>query len=324
MLNKPFVLLGKEIPKGQRTVLDLKIAKLHTRTTVSVPIIIECSNKPGPVVLLLAGIHGDETNGVGIIREIISLGINKPETGTIICIPVFNIFGYLIQTREFPDGRDLNRMFPGTVNGSLASQFAYQFTKEIAPFVDYVIDFHTGGGDRDNIAQIRCSKGDKKALELAKVFNPPMIVFSNNIKKSLRDTLHKMGKTVLLFEGGKSKDLNPTIINEGVNGTKNILIHLGMIKGEITVRATPVFVHKAKWLRASDSGMFKVIAKNGTFVKKKEILGIIQDPFGEFKKVVYAPFNGHIFCINKTPIVNKGDALFHLSIEQSVVSNDNL
>ena len=146
MSSKPFVLLGKEIPEGQRTVLDLEVAKLHTRTTVKVPVIIERSSNPGPVVLLLAGIHGDETNGVGIIREVINLEINKPKKGTIICIPVFNIFGYLIQTREFPDGRDLNRMFPGTLNGSLASQFAYQFTKEIAPFVDYVIDFHTGGG----------------------------------------------------------------------------------------------------------------------------------------------------------------------------------
>jgi len=316
MSSKPFIILGKEIPEGKRTILDLEVAKLHTRTTVKVPVIIERSKNPGPVVLLLAGIHGDETNGVGIIREIISQKINQPSSGTIICIPVFNIFGYLIQTREFPDGRDLNRMFPGSLNGSLASQFAHQFTKEIAPFVDYVIDFHTGGGQRDNIAQIRCSKKDEKGLELAKVFNPPMIVFSTNISKSLRDTLHKMGKTILLFEGGKSKELNASIINEGVNGTKNILIHLGLIEGEVTVRKTPIFVEKAKWLRASYSGMFKIMAKNGTFVKKKEVIGIIQDPFGEFKKKVYAPFDAHIFCINKTPIVNKGDALFHLSIEQ--------
>ena len=275
MSSKALILLGKVIPEGKRTVLDLEVAKLHTRTTVKVPVIIERSKNPGPVVLLLAGIHGDETNGVGIVREIIEQKINKPINGTVICIPVFNVFGYLIQTREFPDGRDLNRMFPGSSNGSLASQFAYQFTKEIAPFVDYVIDFHTGGGERDNIAQIRCNIDDEKALELAKVFNPPMIVFSNNITKSLRDTLHNLGKTILLFEGGKSKEL-----------------------------------------RASHSGMFKAMAKNGTFVKKKEVLGVIQDPFGEFKKKIFAPFNCHIFCINKTPIVNKGDALFHLSIEE--------
>ncbi|WP_088324884.1 succinylglutamate desuccinylase/aspartoacylase family protein [Polaribacter tangerinus] len=316
MSSKPFVLLGKEIPEGKRTVIDLKVAKLHTRTTVNVPVIIERSNKPGPVVLLLAGIHGDETNGVGIVREIIDIGLNKPKKGTIICIPVFNIFGYLVQTREFPDGRDLNRVFPGTLSGSLASQFAYQFSEKIAPFVDCIIDFHTGGGERDNIAQIRCDKNDLKALELAKVFNPPMIVYSKNIAKSLRDTLTKLGKTVLLFEGGKSKELNPTIINEGVMGTRNVLIHLGMIEGESIVRETPILVKKSKWLRASHSGMLKIRVSNGSYVKKKEILGVVQDPFGEFKKNIYAPFNCHVFCINKTPIVNKGDALFHLSTEE--------
>lgn len=320
MFNNTFTLLGQEIPAGKRTVIDLKAAKLHTRTTVNVPVIIERSKKPGPVVLLLAGIHGDETNGVGIVREIINLKINKPIRGTIICIPVFNIFGYLIETREFPDGRDLNRMFPGTINGSLASQFAYQFTQEIIPHIDYVIDFHTGGGYRDNIAQIRCSKDDKKALELAKIFNPPMIVFSKNIPKSLRHTLNKADKTVLLFEGGKSKELNPTIISEGVNGTRNVLIHLGLLEGEINVRATPIFVNNAKWIRASNSGMFKCKIENGSFVKKREVLGVIQDPFGEFKKKIYAPTDGYIFCINKTPIVNKGDALFHLSIEKDTVA----
>lgn len=312
MSNKPFVLLGKEIPAGKKTVLDLEVAKLHTRTSVKVPVIIERSKKPGPVVLLLAGVHGDETNGVGIIREIINQKLNIPKKGTIICIPVFNIFGYLIETREFPDGRDLNRVFPGTLNGSLASQFAYQFMQNIAPFVDYIIDFHTGGGERDNIAQIRCTQEDTKALELAKIFNPPMIVYSNNIAKSLRYTLNKMGKTILLFEGGKSKELNPTIINEGVNGAKNVLIHLGLIKGEISVREAPIYIKKTKWLRSSHSGMLKIMVKNGTFVKKKDILGVVQDPFGDFKKKIYAPEDCHIFCINKTPIVNKGDALFHL------------
>lgn len=316
MSNNPFTLLGKVIPEGKRTVIDLKIAKLHTRTPINVPVIIEHSKNPGPVVLLLAGIHGDETNGVGIIREIIDQKLNKPKNGTIICIPVFNVFGYLIETREFPDGRDLNRMFPGKQNGSLASQFAYQFSEKIAPFVDYIIDFHTGGGQRDNIAQIRCNKNDNKGLELAKIFNPPIIVYSNNIIKSLRETLHKMGKTVLLFEGGKSNDLNPTIINEGVNGTRNVLIHLGLLEGDITVRATPIFIKTAKWIRASDSGMLKILVVNGTYVKKREVLGIIQDPFGEFKKKVYAPYDSYIFCINRTPIVNKGDALFHLGLEK--------
>lgn len=315
MSNKPLFLLGKKITEGKRTVLDIEVAKLHTRTTVKVPVIIERSTEPGPVILLLAGVHGDEINGVGIIREIISQKINVPKKGTIICIPVFNIFGYLIQTREFPDGRDLNRMFPGSSNGSLASQFAYQFTKEIAPHVDYVIDFHTGGGERDNVTQIRLESSEAKTMELANLFNPPFVVHSDYISKSLRETLHKMGKTVLLFEGGKSKNLNQNVISHGIRGTKNILIHLGFIDGEISLTEKSTFINKAKWIRANYSGMFRISVKNGAFVKKKDLLGVIQDPFGEFKKKIYAPADCYIFCINKTPIVNKGDALFHVSVE---------
>ena len=316
MSNKPFFLLGQEIRAGKRTVLDIEVAKLHTRTTVKVPVIIERSKVDGPIILLLAGVHGDEINGVGIIREIINQKLNVPKKGTIICIPVFNIFGYLIKTREFPDGRDLNRMFPGSLNGSLASQFAHQFTKEIAPYVDYVIDFHTGGGERDNIAQIRLDSSEEKTLELANIFNAPYVVHSSYIAKSLRETLKKMGKTVLLFEGGKSKNLDPVVINHGIRGTKNVLIHLGFINGEISLTENTTFIKGSKWLRSNHSGMFKLLAKNGTQVNKKELLGVIQDPFGEFKKRIYAPFDCHIFCINKTPIVNKGEALFHVSLEK--------
>jgi predicted deacylase len=316
MSNNPLVLLGKNIPEGKRTVLDIEVAKLHTRTTVKVPVIIERSKVEGPVILLLAGVHGDEINGVSIIREIINQKLNVPKKGTIICIPVFNIFGYLIQTREFPDGRDLNRMFPGSLNGSLASQFAYQFTKEIAPFVDYVIDYHTGGGERDNVSQIRLESSEKETLELANIFNPPFVVHSGYIAKSLRESLKKMGKTVLLFEGGKSKNLDNTVINHGIRGTKNVLIHLGFIDGEIALTEKTTFISKSKWIRSNYSGMFKLLVKNGTHVKKKELLGVIQDPFGEFKKRIYAPFDCYIFCINKTPIVNKGEALFHVSIDE--------
>ena len=316
MSNKPLIILGQNIPKGKRTVLDIEVAKLHTRTTVKVPVIIERSKVQGPVILLLAGVHGDEINGVSIIREIINKKLNVPKKGTIICIPVFNIFGYLIQTREFPDGRDLNRMFPGSLNGSLASQFAHQFTKEIAPFVDYVIDYHTGGGERDNITQIRLDTSEEKTLELANVFNPPFIVHSSYIAKSLRESLKKMGKTVLLFEGGKSKNLDPIVINHGIRGTKNVLTHLGFIDCNISLTLKPTFIKKTKWLRSNHSGMFKILVENGIHVKKKDILGVIQDPFGEFKKNIYAPFDCHIFCINKTPIVNKGEALFHVSIEE--------
>ncbi|MFT5619276.1 MAG: putative deacylase, partial [Arenicella sp.] len=215
---------------------------------------------------------------------------------------------------EFPDGRDLNRVFPGSLGGSLASQFAYKFTKEIAPLVDYVIDFHTGGGERDNIAQIRCPFGDEKAFELAKVFGAPFTIHSGCISKSVRETLTKMGKKVLLFEGGKSNHLDEEVIQCGLSGALNVMRHLGLRDGEVEKKET-ICVTKSKWIRALFSGMLRLKVKNGASVKKKEVLAVITDSYGDFEKKILAPFDCHIVCTNTTAIVNKGDALFHVSVE---------
>ena len=156
MSDSKFIILGREIGKGEGEILEMEVAKLPTRNNLRIPVIVERARHDGPVLLLMAGVHGDEMNGIAILRDIIRKKLNVPKRGTIICIPVFNVFGYLNQSREFPDGRDLNRMFPGSATGSLASQFAYKFTKEIAPLVDYVMDFHTGGAGRDNYPNVRC------------------------------------------------------------------------------------------------------------------------------------------------------------------------
>jgi len=224
MSDKKFIILGHEIKKGKSAVLNMDVAKLHTRNNLSVPVIVQRSKKDGPVLLLIGGVHGDEINGVAIVRDIIRKKINKPQIGTVICIPVFNVLGYLNQQREFPDGRDLNRVFPGSASGSLASQFAYKFTKEIAPLVDYIIDFHTGGASRENFPNVRCDFKSERALELAKLFGAKFIIDSNYILKSIRDTFNKMGKTILLYEGGKSLHLDSKVVSCGVNGTHEIMV----------------------------------------------------------------------------------------------------
>jgi predicted deacylase len=316
MSDKKFVILGKEIKKGEGAILEVEVAKLHTRNSLSIPIIVERSIDDGPVLLLMAGVHGDETNGVAIIRDIIRKNYNVPKRGTIICIPVFNVFGYLSQSRQFPDGRDLNRVFPGTANGSLASQFAYKFTKEIAPLVDFVLDFHTGGAGRDNFPNVRCVLKQDKTLELAKIFGAPFIVNSNYIPKSVRETINKMGKTMLLFEGGKSLELDQTVIDNGVEGALNVMKYLGMQEGNPIIEKEPVIISKSKWLRAPFSGIFQSLVKNGSRVKRKTIIGRISDPYGEFEKNISVPFDCFIFGLNSAAIVYKGDALFHVSVEQ--------
>ena len=315
MYKEEISLLGVEIKRGESKCLEFDVAKLHTRNSIKVPIYIERAKKDGPVLLLLGGVHGDEINGVEIVRRIIRKKINKPSRGTIISIPVFNIFGFLNLSRKFPDGRDLNRVFPGSSKGSLASQFAYEFKKEIAPFIDYVIDFHAGGAHRVNVAQTRCMLEDKDTLELAKVFGAPFIVQSKTIAKSLRETFKKLGKTALLFEGGKSMLYDEKAIQFGVQGTKNVISFLKMKRWKRIIQNESIIVKKSKWLRASHSGMFHVKIENGLWITKKTVMGIITDPFGEFERKVFAPFDCYVFCINISPIVNRGDGIFHVSLE---------
>jgi len=229
--NNPEVLkiLGNEIALGERKTINFNLAKLYTSTKVEIPIIVERSKKPGPTVLITAGIHGDEINGVDVVRQLIQHKINRPSRGTIICVPVLNVFGFLSMDRNFPDGRDLNRVFPGRAKGSLASKFAYQFTHDILPNVDLCLDFHTGGASRFNAPQIRVAPSNYEASKLAKIFNAPFTVISKNISRTYRTTCFKMNIPILLFEGGKSQHIDKTVATEGLEGTMRVLSHLKML-----------------------------------------------------------------------------------------------
>lgn len=166
-------ILNHKIGLGESVEVKMDFARLNTRSKIEVPIIVSRGKIDGPCLLLIGGVHGDETNGVEIVRQIVSKGLNKPKVGTVICIPLLNVFGFLNQSREFPDGRDLNRVFPGSLTGSLASRFAYHIMNEVIPHIDYCIDYHTGGAQRFNYSQIRIDEGDDEIFKLAKVFGSP-------------------------------------------------------------------------------------------------------------------------------------------------------
>ena len=309
-------ILGEAIPLGKSAEINFNIAKLHTTTTVEVPVLVERSKNPGPTVLITAGIHGDEVNGVEIVRQIIAKGINKPKKGSIICIPVINIFGFLHKERVFPDGRDLNRVFPGAKTGSLASQVAYKLVNEIVPQVDLILDYHTGGADRFNSPQIRIVPGNESLDELAEVFGAPFVLYSKNLNKSFRNTCDKLGVPMLLFEGGKSFYFDKTVTNTGVNGAKRVLNHLDMLNGKFkasTPRKGCVFIEESKWIRAKYSGMFRASVTTNTAVEKGHVIGHITDPYGKFHHFIKADRTGYILNANEAPIVYKGDALFRIS-----------
>lgn len=314
--ERDIVILNERIALGESKTIDFSIAKLYTTTPVEIPIIIERAKVPGPTILLTAALHGDEINGVEIIRQVIAKKYNKPKRGTIICVPILNVFGFLNSNRFYPDGRDLNRVFPGTKTGSLASRVAYHFTKKILPHADYCIDFHTGGASRHNAPQIRIKPGDEKLLELAKVFNAPFTVYSNTIEKSYRITCAKMGIPSLLFEGGKSLESNKEVVKEGVDGVLRILHYLDMLNKKTVPAAAhgkTVIISKTKWVRAQRSGLLHIKVASNKHVEKGELLATITDPYGKMRFKVSAPNEGYIINVNQSPIVNQGDAIFHIS-----------
>ncbi len=309
-------ILGEKVGLGESAEASFDVAKLHSRNPIEVPVIISRSKKPGPTVLITAGIHGDEVNGVEIVRQIIAKGINKPKIGTIICIPVINIFGFIHMEREFPDGRDLNRVFPGSKSGSLASRVAHKLIKEIVPHTDLILDYHTGGADRFNSPQIRIAENDIALENLASIFGAPFVLYTKNIKKSFRSACHKLGIPILLYEGGKSFNIDPIVTNTGVNGCKRILSNLGMLQGKFKVskpKKKSLFVQESKWLRAKHSGMFKASVALNSYVEKGGLIGNITDPYGKFNHFVKSEYSGYVFNINESPLVYQGDALFHIA-----------
>lgn len=309
-------ILGETIALGVSKEINFNIAKLHTASNIEIPIIIERSRTPGPTILFTSGIHGDEINGVDIVRQLIARRINQPKRGTIICMPILNIFGFLNSNRAFPDGRDLNRVFPGTVNGSLASRVAHRLIHEIIPDVDLIIDFHTGGASRFNAAQIRIVKDQPELYDLARIFGPPFVLYTNHISKSFRHACHQLGKPILLYEGGKSFYVDNNISKVGVEGVKRILEHFGMLNQRIKAnkpKMPTVFIEESKWVRARQSGMFKSGVTVNTKVKVDDVLGQITDPYGKIYHEVKATIEGYIINVNEASLVYQGDALFHIT-----------
>jgi len=314
-------MLHHKIGLGKSVQVKMDFARLNTRSKIEVPIIVARGNEEGSCLLLVGGVHGDEINGIEIVRQIITKGLNKPTKGTIICIPLLNVFGFINQTREFPDGRDLNRVFPGSEKGSLASRFAYHLMKDVIPHVDYCIDFHTGGAQRFNYSQIRIDEGDAELLKLAQVFGSPYIVYSKSQERTFRKSMANLGKKVLLFEGGKSLSLDKTVTKIGIQGAVNVIHELGLRDFSTVITKTqaenqPIIIKSSKWIRAKHSGMYRSSVNVGQKVEKGVKLGSISDPFGDFESSFKNKQEGYILNSNHSPVVNQGDALLHIGFDE--------
>ena len=301
---------------GEEKSLDFTIARLPTGTDIDMPIIVGRAKEDGPVLLLLGGMHGDEINGVEILRRFIRKKYHIPDKGSVICIPVLNIFGFINFSRENSDGKDVNRSFPGTASGSLASQVAYFISQEIVPQIDYGVDFHTGGRRINNFPQIRSFLSDLNNEELVKAFKAPFSINASYRDKSLRKYAASQGKSIMVYEAGESLRLRKHAIEVGINGTRRLMKHLGMIDEAPEPKLPSLTMARTTWVRAKRAGMHFSIVRNGSYVEKNEVLGIISDPFGQLEVKIKSPIDGYIIAINNNPVVNRGDALIHIGITE--------
>ncbi len=312
---------GTDIPPGSSATLNLNLYQLPTKTVIEIPVYVFRSVNPGPTLLILAGMHGDEINGIEIVRRLITReDVRTPLCGSIIAIPVINIISFVSGSRELPDGRDLNRCFPGNKNGSLGSRIAYDLMNEVIPQIDFGIDFHTGGAKINNYPQLRCVFDNKINLELGKKFSPGIIINAPFRENTLRKEAAKKGKSILVFEGGESSRFDYLSINEGMNGCLRLMKHLNMIDLDLPNNPT-VFLEKSTWVRARTSGLFHTSKTNGAHIEKGEIIGMICDPYGEHQEKLVAPTHGYIVGINNQPVVNQGDALIHIGMEEDLTKS---
>lgn len=306
---------GEKVGRGEDKKLNLRIARLPTYTNIDLPVRVIRSDNPGPVLLLTGGLHGDEINGIEIVRRLLSNKLLKLENGSVVAIPLMNIYGFIQNVRGVPDGKDINRSFPGSKSGSLAKLVAFTIMKKIIPIIDVGIDFHTGGSSRSNFPQIRCVLNIEKNLELAKAFAPPVIIHSGLIDKSFRKAAYKKGKHILVYETGESLRFDQNGIQEGINGTLRLLKHLGMIKEAPKPHSSEIYENSG-WIRASFAGLYHSKIKLGDVIEKGKNLGTITDPFGNEKKILKSKYEGRVIGFNNCPVVHKGDALLHIATKK--------
>ncbi len=313
-MREAFVLGGQSVEAGASATIDLPISRLSTRTEITMPVRVLHGNKPGPILFVSAAVHGNEIVGVEMIRRLLKNVSVKRLAGTLLCVPVVNAYGFTAHSRYLPDGRDLNRVFPGSERGSLAAQLANVFSEEIISRSDYGIDLHSAGTHRENLPQIRYSPGNDKASELADIFGAPAIVESPLRAGSLRQTADEAGCTMLLMESGEALRFDEFAIRVGVRGILRVMAHLGMgVRKQPAPAAPAVRSDGSRWVRAAQGGIFRANKTTGSMVQEGEEIGSISDPFGDHDIPVTAPLTGLIIGRSVMPVVNQGDALAHIA-----------
>lgn len=303
------------IEPGTRATVELPVSILSDHTPVTMSLHVIHGRRPGPVMFVSAAVHGDEVIGVEIVRRLLRTPAVDRLSGTLLVIPIVNAFGFINQSRYLPDRRDLNRSFPGSPGGSLAARLAHLFMAEIVARSDCGIDLHSAAVQRTNLPQCRVTRGDMQALEMARVFGAPVILTSREREGSLRSAGGEQGVSIVVFEAGEGLRFEETAVRAGVAGILRVMHAKGMIatRGARKARVAPVVCHTSRWERSPAGGLFRAFQRRGAHVETGTLLGVVSDPFGEIEKPVEASQPGIIVGRANLPVVNEGDALFHIA-----------
>ncbi len=314
MLNEPFIIAGTKIEKNSDVLINIDLPKLYN-TPTELPIRVIRGKKNGPVVFISAAIHGDELNGIEIIRRLGKLEILQKLRGTLILVPIVNVYGIMTLSRYLPDRRDLNRSFPGSAKGSLTSRVAKIFFDEIVSKCTLGIDLHTASIHKSNLPQVRTNIENEYTFKLAKAFEAPVILHSELRDGSLRAVAQDNGVPILLYEAGEALRFDETSIRIGVRGLINVLRENEMLP-KIKVKKglrTPIITRTSQWVRAGESGVLRTIKSLGSTVVKDEIIAYIDNPLEDGSFEIIAPFDGVIIGKSEIPLVQEGDAVFHIA-----------
>lgn len=300
------------IEPGEHRRLEIPVSRMATETWVSLPVEVRHGKRSGPCLWLSAAIHGDEVNGVEIIRRVLEKVKAEHLAGTLLSVPIVNVFGFLQKDRYLPDRRDLNRSFPGSANGSLAARLAHLMMREIVSRCTHGIDFHTGSHLRTNLPQIRGNLAEEETRRCAQAFAAPLMVHSTTRDGSLREAAGKRGITTLVFEGGEPLRFEERIIQVGVRGVLRVMKSLGMLDKSPKAREMPREITSTTWARAKHSGIFRRAVELGQEVAQGELLGLITDAFGETRGKVVARVAGVVLGFTTCPLIHQGEAVIHL------------
>ncbi|NNJ70744.1 MAG: succinylglutamate desuccinylase/aspartoacylase family protein [Kiritimatiellales bacterium] len=314
-MQPPLNIGGIEIQPGTRKLIQLPLPEFYTYAPTTMPIHVVHGRNPGARLLVTSAVHGDEINGVEIIRRLLGHKSLERIKGTLLLIPVVNVFGFVGQSRYLPDRRDLNRSFPGSPKGSMASRLAHVIMSEVLPHCTHVVDLHTGAINRENLPQIRTTlNGNQELEELAKAFNAPVVLDANLRDGTFRDAAHRKGIQALVYEAGEALRFDEVSIRAGAAGVLNILSHLGMTRKRVHRKEHhPLIAKSSQWVRAPQSGVARSLVALGAKVSVGDDLAYISDPSGDHEEVIKSAVAGIVIGRTRLPLVHEGEAIFHIA-----------